>query len=238
MAYYGVTATALGLFGIRNQLEVVFKKRLGTLPSKEGQRLASIPMAIICARPESPAFKNDLFPSLEYYHHRSSKLVELFVIGYLPKSCNQNEISSAEEWSELLFDAEKFTESINEIENETTWKYSGQTDIIVTLAHLNMRQHPVVGLTAQAEIDFSQAVCLSVERAIADKLISSGSTFVESVIRASRQSDADDVVTSLSRGLALKGGKAGLIKWVAAWMKIDADALKNVCSSIAIDLRR
>jgi hypothetical protein len=238
MAFYGVTATALGLFGIRNKLDTVFKKRLGSLPTHEGQRLASVPIAIIFARPDSPAFKADLFPSLEYYHHRSSKLIELFVIGYLPKSYSQGDDISANEWSDLLFDAEKFAESIGEIENETTWRYSGQTDIIVAMAHLNMRKYPNGALMAQSEIDFSQAVCLCVERAVADKLIPSGSAFLENVIRASRQSDVDDVVASLSRGLAIRGGKAGLIKWIAAWMKIDADALKNVCSSIAIDLRR
>jgi hypothetical protein len=68
-------------------------------------------------------------------------------------------------------------------------------------------------------------------------MIPSAAYLFEQITRASASQLDKDAVGQVSIELAMRSAKGGFIKWIAAFLKIDSDALSNIGSSLAIDLR-
>ena len=116
---------------------------------------------LIIAPSESELTTSQIIPHIERWFHRSDHYTDFFMGGYavnpgneVPDKVPVRRILN-NEWffSPLLFDL-----FVKEIEAQTTWEYSGDTDFILTAAHYDP-------ITDQAFLDFSSAIAVDLKLA-------------------------------------------------------------------------
>ncbi|HEX6504545.1 MAG TPA: hypothetical protein VF011_15000 [Terriglobales bacterium] len=185
------------------------------------------PVALIFGRPACKVFKEELLPDRNWYHLRSGTNIEIFYMGYADPDA---EHVTAESFDENDFSEQSFESAVSDFEEKTTWKYSGETDIIL----LNSFFTP----QGEVRLDFTNVFALSLETAIDSKLIRSGRAFIEEVIRQSRHCSVEDVVTRTSDVLFLRNARSSFLSWVMGLVKLKADDLGNAYRSCVRDISR
>src|SRR5262245_40301582 len=85
---------------------------------------------ILFARPTSPLAKAEITPNLDDLHHRSGKHIQFLCAGYRVGGDSQPG-DQAEVNSNWVFSAERFNAFRAEMEEVTTWRYSGGVDLIL-----------------------------------------------------------------------------------------------------------
>lgn len=237
--FYGVVrgGGSMDMSGLGQRLLDVYKKRLGELPRDKEQILGNLPIVLIYGRPESPAMKSEIMPGLQYLHARSGELFEIALMGYEHRSQYLGDLEELENPAAALYEPQVFASAVRDLETKTTWSYSGQTDFIFVMSSLHM-ERKYNSIMPEVKFDFSSSVSLCLEISIANKLIPSASWLLEEVTRATDPSERANPVSAVSSALAIRNAKAGFLKWIASLLKIDADALRNVGSSVAVDVRR
>lgn len=129
-------------------------------------------IGILLARPKSDAGRS-IVDSLPYYHHRSSKNINFYLPGYGAYWHNayadEKHIVSIEgiKWS---FSYSMYAKFIEDLEKESKWKYSGESELILLDYH-NKR------------LDYSKILVFHLDAMLQDKTISSVGSFFEKLFR-------------------------------------------------------
>jgi hypothetical protein len=97
------------------------------------------PVGLIFGRPACKIFKDELLPDRKYYHLRSGENVELFYMGYADPDVQYVTVG---DFDENDFSDESFTSAVSDFEKRTTWKYSGQTDVILLNSFFSWPRQP------------------------------------------------------------------------------------------------
>lgn len=147
-------------------------------------------IGILLARPKSVAGK-DIVDTLPYYHHRSRQNINFYLPGYgaywhgiypdeteIVKICNIV-------WS---FSNQKYVEFIEELENSSSWEYSGESELLLVEYHSDY-------------IDYTNVLCFHLDAMLRDEVIPSINAFFESVFREVNQRKS---VTSISDSSGLR----------------------------------
>jgi hypothetical protein len=228
--FFGVNHNCMDLDDVRRRLLRKYKKIFGDLSNlPDGPVAAKMAVALIYGQPTAPAMAKDLLPRLNYIHHRSADALEIFTIGYLERGAEDDPMP--------LFDDSAFVRAVEELERETDWRYSGETDLIFLASSLKITRDEHGDIMPEIALEFDHVVCLCLEKAIAQKTVSSGAGLIEDIVRASANGNKLHFVMELSGVLAARHAKTGFVKWLAGLVKIDADALRNYSSSMTADLR-
>ena len=158
-------------------------------------------VGVLACMPTSRIGKDEILPHLDYFHHRSSYFVDFFCLGYMPASGRKNPDEKAvadvggRSW---VFNAQAFEGCRRDLENQTTWKYSGETDLVLAVA----RKSP----NKLAWIDYSSAISCNLEDMLRDGAITSVRSFFEQIFSEGERHKASDPVWSLSDRLGVKAG--------------------------------
>lgn len=137
-------------------------------------------VCLILGRPSSKVMKEELLPNFEYWHHRSGINIDIISIGFN---------------ADKVFSERDFAESLKDIECRSTWRYSGQTDILVLNCLYNKDNNSVT-------LDFGTAISITLEDAIKEKAIENSSSFFEKIISYAATCDGVDPTWGLSDFLA------------------------------------
>ena len=160
---------------------------LSTKPSK--RRL----LGLLFARPGVKLAKEQVFPNLEYLDRRSFTHVDIFCAGiargdlriadshfsphdYIRMTAPDSRPRSPKDHeakSEFLYSDSAFCKFCEEIESKTTWRYSGETDLL--LLDCEIQKEGTV-------VDFSQVIAMNLDEMSRTGLLTSVSAFVENVI--------------------------------------------------------
>lgn len=140
-------------------------------------------IGILLTRPKSEAGKN-IIDSLPYYHHRSGKSINFYLPGYgaywhgsYPDEINIVKIDGTQ-WS---FSNQKYAEFINDIENNSQWKYSGESELLL----IEYRND---------SLDYSNVLCFNLDAMLRDDVIPSINMFFEGIFReASKQKSVTQI---------------------------------------------
>lgn len=127
-------------------------------------------IGILFFRPGTPLYEKILI-QLEYIHHRSSNLFDLFIAGYDETPWSNNNTST--------FSAEKFNKVVMQLEEHSKWAYSGGTELILT----NVRLFDRMGLVS---LDFSSSIILNLDDIEDNGSFKDLSYFFEYLIRLTR----------------------------------------------------
>jgi hypothetical protein len=185
------------------------------------------PVGLIFGRPACKIFKDELLADHNYYHVRSGANVELFYMGYADPDA---EYITVGDFDENDFSDQSFVSAVSDFEKRTTWKYSGQTDVILLNSFFSPAQ--------KVHLDFSNVFAIQLEEAVDSKLIRSGRAFIEEVMRQSKDSDTEDVVTSVSDVVFLKNARQSFLSWIMGLVKLKAEDLGNAYRSCVRDISR
>lgn len=133
-------------------------------------------IGLLFAQSGSFLAKEEIIPSLEYFHYCSDKNIHFFCGGYSAYANiyldNKPVVSiNGAKW---YFSPKEFHTLCREVERLTDWKYSGETDLIL----LNFDDLPQKKI-----IDFESAILFPLEKMIKENQISSVRSFFEQIFR-------------------------------------------------------
>ncbi len=88
-------------------------------------------IGLLFARPDLQLAQEQIIPSLEYYHHRSGDSIDFFCAGYSCYSHENDEIQPIKVGELWEFNPISFNQFRREIEDRSSWQYSGEVDLIL-----------------------------------------------------------------------------------------------------------
>ncbi|MCA9130519.1 MAG: hypothetical protein KDB22_25700 [Planctomycetales bacterium] len=163
---------------------------------KSGTKL----IGILLGRPESIIFKQQIYNDLRYFGFRSGPHIDFYLIGWgkidtyaswLDQpgvSMDDTEKRTGTEWK---FDEKRFIESCKLIEKETTWEYSGETDLILVNAKFESKREEVT-------IDFTKTICFQLEVLKEIGAMPSIARLFEKIVKFAERYQGNDPASSLS----------------------------------------
>lgn len=107
-----------------------------------------------------------------------------------------------------MFNAAAFDGCRRDLEGQTQWKYSGETDLVLAVAR--KPQH------GRAWIDYSSAISCNLEAMLRDGAITSVRGFFEQIFAAGENYESSDPIWSLSDKLGVKVGGNLIVESVLA----------------------
>lgn len=158
---------------------------------KDGASDARQMVGFLFARPDLPLARDEIVPSLNYFHHRSGEKIDFFCVGYgwfsppnVAPDQREVHVSGRNEmgWG---FSARRFDEFRRDIEKETNWRYGGGTELLLTNAFLPHGSQRV-------ELEWNSVIRCDLDRMKTDGAIIGVNQLFEEVFRyADTASDAD-----------------------------------------------
>lgn len=160
--------------------------------------------ALVFAHEASEVAIKHLFPYLEYWHYRSSDVVDIVFPGYVgDPSLGEFRVQLRHKAD---FSSEAFVETLDLFEQKITWQYSGQPTVIIVSAARN-------SLDEEVRFAFREVIDFDLASALKDEVIESAEVFFETLIRVCRQHKGDisqhllsDILGGKSLGSALLDG--------------------------------
>jgi hypothetical protein len=154
--------------------------------------------AFVLGRPDNKVVKDEILPRLDYWHHRSGTAVDFVCLGF-------------SERSDETPDGRAFAQIVRMLERHFSWKYSGETDLLV----FNGRYDTLSG---QAVFDLTQGVALTLERALEAKAISSVGALMEDLFRVTEAHRGDNPAWAFSDSQGLRIAGSGLKNLLLAFL--------------------
>jgi hypothetical protein len=149
-------------------------------------------VALLFARPDLPLAKEEIIPSLPYYHVRSGRTINFYCAGYKTGLGFPDDVLIAQDVGgyDCFFSTERFNEARSEITAHSTWEYSGGCDLI--LANAGLRMNPSAPSRPEAYLDFSTALSVNLEKMKAEHAIDSVAGFFEQIIKFTEKYNGSD----------------------------------------------
>lgn len=154
-------------------------------------------IGLLFTRPETELFQKEILSQLDYYHCRSSTNINFYFAGfgeYLQPSRYVKDVAHhSDDGLRWRFDIRAFDEFRKGIEHMTqgNWKYSGESDLILTTARID-------STSKVACFDFGCSIVINLKKAIEDKAILSVATFFERVFHFAELENGLNSVWKLS----------------------------------------
>jgi len=163
-------------------------------------------VGLLFAPPESSLGESEITKSLNYFHHRSGDKIDFFCAGYrrhgrAKQFVVEREVTSdSDPW---YFNAIDFETLRKETQKSSSWKYSGEADLILLNATKSKSSQDVA-------LDWSSAICCDLEKMKKDKAIESTRRFFEDIFSFVDEYDGTDPVWDLSDQQGAIKAKSGL----------------------------
>ena len=163
-------------------------------------------IGILLAHPNAPLAKSEIVDHLNHFHHRSGEAIDFFCVGYgaywpdnhYPDQTKIVKIDGVD-W---LFSDKAFSQVIDELEKETKWQYSGETELLLISA--------IKDEEGNTSLDYGAAIVCNLEAMLKDKAFSSVRAFFEGVFRFAKKHSCSDEAWALSDNKGLQVGGAAL----------------------------
>jgi len=157
----------------------------GELMQRLNERDEKSFIGVLFANPHTPYVKNEILPSLEYFHHRSGENFDFYCCGYgaywPPNQYADQLVVTSIQGANWLFSQQAFAEVVTSFEENTRWRYSGETELL--LLDINKSK------TTNTKLAIESAVVLNLESMQKDQAITSGRSLFEKIIRFAQHKD-------------------------------------------------
>ncbi len=195
------------------------------------ERWSDVKLAgILFARPTSPLAKEEVIPNLQYFHHRSNGKAHFFCGGFSEHAHKDAVLITQIDDSDWHFSNERFNKLRTEIEDETNWRYSGATDLIL----LN-----TVISESETELNFASAFLFPLDKMKADGVIYSAEMFFEDIFRFADNYNGNNAVTEFLNPPDIGDIRVAPINigvlWQRAkdcWQRQDYGGVLHACASV------
>ena len=146
-------------------------------------------VGLLFARPDDPLAQAEVLPNLDYFHYRSGNHIDFFCAGYdgytgRGKNQGYRKVNKGRElkWG---FSEQMFISFVKEIKGKSTWKYSGDPDLILSNAHYDAAKR-------EAYLDLKNRVQCKLKRMKDIGAITSVTSFFEDIISYAEHADGED----------------------------------------------
>jgi len=189
-------------------------------------------VGVLFANPHIPYVKNEILPSLEYFHHRSGENFDFYCCGYgayWPENQHSDQkVVTSIGGVDWLFSQQSFAQVVTSFEERTKWRYSGETELL--LLDINNSK------TTKTDLAIESAVVLNMETMQKDQAITSARSLFEKVIRFAKEKDGRGAFEfSDSAGMAaakqtIKAAILGLLPPAVAtgYLKAESFAVREI----------
>jgi len=161
-------------------------------------------LGLFFCRPDNKLAREEILPSLAYYHHRSGKNIDFFFAGFdkvLAHDVSDIVVSSGiQAKPEWFFDHDSFHGFRIEIESRTSWQYSGGSDFMLVNFYYDDKGEP--------HLDFGGAVILTLESLRQKGRLPDVGMLFEKIIRHCEEVDVKGGDESWGQGLDARPGSA------------------------------
>ena len=142
-------------------------------------------VAVLFCNPSTPFAKNEILPSLNYFHQRSKQYINIFCCGF-------GASGSAEKYSDMenvididgenwFYSDEAFVNVVEEFEDKTAWKFSGENELLI----LDVLKNNEV-----SDLSINNAIVCNLEQMHKDKAFTSVRSLMEKLIGYVKSDDA------------------------------------------------
>ena len=145
-------------------------------------------LGLVFCRPDNKLAREEILPSLAYYHNRSGKYIDFYFAGFDRNAPGENSdvvvhsrIPSKSEW---VFNLESFGDFQEQIKSETSWRYSGGSDFMLVNCHYDDKGDP--------RLDFEGAVVLTFEELRRQNRLPDVGMLFEKIFRHCEQTEGSD----------------------------------------------
>jgi hypothetical protein len=160
-------------------------------------------IGILMVRPQCSIAKDEILPSLEYFHVRSGKNISFYFPGYRRAlESEADKVITTVDRTKWTFDEWCFDDFRSQLEQDTKWKYSATADLILTNAKVSKTDW-----AGNSCIDLSSAICADLDHMKEIGAIRSVSSFFEQIFRYAENQDGVDPTWGFSdvAGLRIAG---------------------------------
>lgn len=222
-----VPAAAIdGIIGGADADEIAMRVRLQNRMRKMGTTHHLV--AYVFANPSHAFAKQNIFSTLEYWHHRSGDFMTLVFPGLRPADEERFDFS---EDTIKQFDQLALTRTIQDFERETAWQYTGRTCVVIMLAGVNEQ-------AAAARLDFSAVLDFDLEGLIEKKILSDARVVFEDLIRWAKEYAADDALWTAKQNWKEPAIQQAVLSILTKWLPAGVKDLFNASVAFRVqDLR-
>jgi len=145
-------------------------------------------VGLVFCRPQARLAREEIIPSLLYFHYRSGEHCNFYFGGYhqgREARINETLIGSQGDSLDWIFSERDFNKFRHEIETRTRWRYSGGTDLILANAIAGHRPD-------KAAIDFSTAISANLEQLKTDGAFLETGMLFEQIFRHADEHGGDN----------------------------------------------
>jgi hypothetical protein len=148
-------------------------------------------VALLFARPELPLAREEIIPSLAYYHVRSGRSINFYCAGYKTgEPFSDDTLIGTIGGHKSFFSTARFDAARAALAAHSTWQYSGDCDLI--LANAGLRAWSPSPFSADAYLDFSSALSVNLDKMKTEGAIDSVPSFFEKIVNFTEQYDGSD----------------------------------------------
>jgi len=190
----------------------------------DGDGAQSRLVGLLFINPRCELAKREIIPLLEQYHHSAGRFTHFFFPGYGTgwppgRPRDQRSVGIEIDGSQWKFSPTAFEEFRRDVEAQTKWRFSGETDLILTTATF-------AAATKTVELDFKEAITCSLEQLLRDEGAPSVPAFFQKIFRFAEE-NSNSSAYNLSDSHLIATSKASLVSWVLSSLKMEAYFKKN-----------
>lgn len=172
---------------------------------KDRERADVRMIGILFAPAEVRLARDEIIPSLDYFHHRSGNNIDFFCggyrrYGYAPRSDEREVTADQSPW---IFSSSSFDRFRREIQTLCRWRYSGEADLLLMNGKFDTE-------AKEASVDFKSAIVCDLDKMIRDGAIHSVRRFFESMCQFTEASDGKDPTWGFSDQQGIRTGGSAL----------------------------
>lgn len=163
-------------------------------------------VGILFAHPKTALAQSEIINHLNHFHVRSGEAADFFCVGYgayWPEDhyADQSPVVKIED-VDWLFSELAFSKVIDELEEETNWQYSGETELLLISA--------IRDESGQTVLNYSNAIVCNLEAMAKDGAFSSVRAFFTDIFRYAKKHSASDPAWGLSDNKGITIGRSAL----------------------------
>ena len=133
-------------------------------------------VGLLFAPAEVRLAKDEIIPSLDYFHHRSGNHIDFFCAGYSRYGFTPGETPVTNDDPAWMFSRKLYDRFRRDVERRSRWRYSGEADLILLSGKRGSDDNT-------ASLDFSSTIMCDLDRMLRDQAILSVRRFFEDVFR-------------------------------------------------------
>ncbi len=174
-------------------------------------------VGLLFAPAEVRLAKDEIIPSLEYFHHRSGNHIDFFCAGYSRYGFTPGERPVTQDDPSWMFSLELYDRFRREVERHSRWRYSGEADFLLLNAKRGYESDT-------ASLDFSSTIVCDLDRMIREQAIHTVRRFFEDVFRFAEGVQAPDPTWGFSDEMGVRTAGSALKRVILSLLPKDLGA--------------